>query len=351
MRVLGGLTALSACLVLASARPASADPTSLAEAQQQYDQVKAQVRQLDDRAEKLTEQYNEAVEKLKRLKVQIAVAKRRLHAAQIKLKEHERALGALMVLAYKDLDQNSIDIVLGASSLSDVTSGLDLQQRYDQAVADAVTGIREARDEILAQKIALEEAREKAERQREILEKKRKQIRKQLLRRRMLMAQLGTQVEAALAAQRIGQDRLAIQAAKWILQDRRANRGDPAAQLRDTVALEGLKQIGVPYKWGGASPEGGFDCSGLMMWLWAQHGWQIPHFAASQYHMGPILPPGEPLKIGDLVFFHDLGHVGMYIGNGYVLHAPHTGDFVRIAPFDTPWFVETYVGATRPGPA
>jgi cell wall-associated NlpC family hydrolase len=43
--------------------------------------------------------------------------------------------------------------------------------------------------------------------------------------------------------------------------------------------------------------------------------------------------------------------VGMYIGHGYVLHAPHTGDFVRIARFDTPWFVSTYVGATRPGPA
>src|SRR4051812_8457254 len=164
MRVLGGLTALSACLVLASAGPASADPTTLAEAQQHYDQVKAQVRRLDDRAEKLTEQYNAAVDQLKRLKVQIEVAQRRLHAAQIKLKEHEQALGALMVLAYKDLDQNSLDIVLGASSLSDVTSSLDLQQRYDQAVADAVTGIREARDEILAQKIALEEARDKAER-------------------------------------------------------------------------------------------------------------------------------------------------------------------------------------------
>ena len=51
------------------------------------------------------------------------------------------------------------------------------------------------------------------------------------------------------------------------------------------------------------------------------------------------------------MFFHKLGHVGMYIGNGYVIHAPHTGDVVRIAPLSLPWFQDTYVGATRPGPA
>jgi len=353
LRAWGAVTVLSACLVLASAGPATADPQdqTLEQTQQHLSQVRAQVRRLDDRAERLTEQYNAAVEELKRLVVQIKDAKRRLRAEKIKLAAHEKALGALMVLSYKGFDSQPVDIVLGASSLDDVTSGLDLKARYDRSVAEAVQGIRAARDAIEREKAALELARAEAERQRQILEDRRRQIKKELRHRRILMAVLGTKVETALAADRIGQSTLAIQAAGWILADRRANRGDTAAQLRDTVALEGLKQIGVPYKWGGASPEGGFDCSGLMMWLWAQHDWAIPHFAASQYAMGPILDPSEPLQIGDLVFFHDLGHVGMYIGHGYVLHAPHTGDFVRIARFDTPWFVSTYVGATRPGPA
>ncbi|MDX6523889.1 MAG: peptidoglycan DL-endopeptidase CwlO, partial [Gaiellales bacterium] len=73
-------------------------------------------------------------------------------------------------------------------------------------------------------------------------------------------------------------------------------------------------------------------------------------FAASQYHLGPWVAESD-LRIGDLVFFHDLGHVAIYIGNGYVLHAPHTGATVEIERFDIPWFVHTYVGATRPGPA
>jgi peptidoglycan DL-endopeptidase CwlO len=353
LRVWGVATALSAGLVLASAGPVSAAPQdqTLEQTQQHYKQVRAQIRDLDHRAELLTEQYNAAVDELKRLAAEIKDAKRRLHAAKVKLAAHERALGGLMVLSYKGFDSQAVDIVLGASSLDDVTTGLDLKARYDRAVAEAVLGIRAARDAIEREKAALEVAQTKAKRQKQIIENRQAKIEKQLRQRKRLVAVLGTQMQTGLAADRIGQSTLAIKAAAWIIADRRANRGDAAAQLRDTIALEGLQQIGVPYKWGGASPAGGFDCSGLLMFLWAQHGYAIPHFAASQYAMGPILDPSEELKIGDFVFFHDLGHVGMYIGNGYILHAPHTGDFVRIAPFDTPWFVSTYVGATRPGRA
>jgi len=112
-----------------------------------------------------------------------------------------------------------------------------------------------------------------------------------------------------------------------------------------------MQYLGTPYVWGGASP-GGFDCSGLVTWLWAQHGYAIPHFAASQFHMGPVwIQDQSQLRPGDLVFFHELGHVAIYIGNGYVVHAPHTGDFVRIAQLSRGWFQDTYVGATQPGPA
>ena len=101
--------------------------------------------------------------------------------------------------------------------------------------------------------------------------------------------------------------------------------------------------------WGGASPKGGFDCSGLVMWLWAKHGLALPHFAAAQYRLARRCR--TDLRIGDLVFFHHLGHVAIYIGNGYLLHAPHTGAAVEIESFEDGWFQDTYVGATRPGPA
>jgi cell wall-associated NlpC family hydrolase len=259
-------------------------------------------------------------------------------------------LANLMVARYKGLDSTTLDIVLGASSLDQVTGSLDIQQRFDAAVTEAVDQIQIARDAIQAQRMQLIATRVQVLAQKRLIAKRRDKITGLLQRRRRLMHSLGRQVRIGEAADQIGQAHVALEAAAWVHQDMKQNRGDPGAVLRDRVVLEGLAQIGVPYVWGGASPETGFDCSGLVMWLWARHGVALPHFAASQYHLGPLVAKSD-LRIGDLVFFHKLGHVGIYIGHGYVLHAPHTGATVEIESFDIPWFQDTYVGATRPGPA
>ena len=101
---------------------------------------------------------------------------------------------------------------------------------------------------------------------------------------------------------------------------------------------------GAYYAHGGAGPSG-FDCSGFTMYVYAQVGISLPHNAAMQYGMGS--PVGrEFLQPGDLVFFNGLGHVGLYIGGGQFIHAPHTGDVVKISSL-TGWYASTYVGARR----
>ncbi|HET7427435.1 MAG TPA: NlpC/P60 family protein [Gemmatimonadales bacterium] len=347
-RLLGVTLVLALLVALANAGPASADPL-VDQTRAKYEKVRTEVRDLDNRVELLTERYDAAVSELAQLRIEIRDANRRLKAAEIHLTFEQGVLANLMVARYKGLDASTLDIVLGASSLSQVTGDMDIKQRFDAAVADAVNQIRITRDAIVTERLQLLDARDKARTQKHIIETKRAAIRKMLTRRRALMLVLGDQVRIAEAATSIGQTKLALAAAQWIRADMRINHSDPGAELRDQVALEGLAQIGVPYKWGGASPETGFDCSGLVMWLWAQHGVALPHFAASQYHMGPFVAVTD-LHIGDLVFFHKLGHVGIYIGNGYVLHAPHTGATVEIESFSIPWFQSTYVGATRPGP-
>jgi cell wall-associated NlpC family hydrolase len=100
----------------------------------------------------------------------------------------------------------------------------------------------------------------------------------------------------------------------------------------------------VPYVFGGSTPSG-FDCSGLVMYVYAQLGILLPHYAAAQYTLG-VAVPRNALQAGDLVFFDNLNHVGIYIGGNEFVDAPHTGDVVKVSPI-AGWYAETYVGARR----
>ena len=108
-----------------------------------------------------------------------------------------------------------------------------------------------------------------------------------------------------------------------------------------------MQYLGVPYVWGGASPSG-FDCSGLVMYVYAQVGVSLPHNAAMQYNSVGVFVSRDQLQPGDLVFFDGLGHMGMYIGGGQFIHAPHTGDVVKISSLYDSWYASTYVGAESP---
>jgi peptidoglycan DL-endopeptidase CwlO len=350
---IGGVATFLAALLAATQTSASANPLLDAK-QQQYKHVRAQVRVLDAKAEALTEQYDHAVWRLGQLRTQIKTTDIQLQAERVALLREQGVLSRLLVTAYKGGDPKVIEIVLGASSLSQMTTGIDLQRRFDQAVADTVDAIAAARNAMAHQRLLLVMDRTQVRHEKRVLARRRKQITRQLGLRKKLVAELGAQVVLLQAAEKAGEEKLALAARAWIKQDEKTNSADPGQIERDQVVLQGLDQIGVPYVWGGASPTQGFDCSGLVSWLWAKHGVALPHFAAAQFHLGPVVEMGpvldeSQLEIGDLLFFHDLGHVGIYAGNGYVLHAPHTGTFVQLSPLSMGWFQNTFVGATEPG--
>ena len=118
----------------------------------------------------------------------------------------------------------------------------------------------------------------------------------------------------------------------------------PDARYGGVVGIA-MQYLGVPYVWGGASPSG-FDCSGFSMYVYAQVGVSLPHHAASQYGLGSPVSKSD-LQPGDLVFFNGLGHMGIYIGGGQFIHAPHSGDVVKISSLSDSWYARTWVGARR----
>jgi cell wall-associated NlpC family hydrolase len=117
-----------------------------------------------------------------------------------------------------------------------------------------------------------------------------------------------------------------------------------AAAVNDVMAF-----LGVPYVWGGESAQG-FDCSGLVQAVYNEAGVSLPRVAQSQYDAGPAVSPGQPVVPGDLVFFGtgpgDVSHVGMFVGDGLMVDAPHTGATVR---FDRVDGFGSIVGITAPG--
>jgi cell wall-associated NlpC family hydrolase len=111
------------------------------------------------------------------------------------------------------------------------------------------------------------------------------------------------------------------------------------------VAELAMKLRGVPYQWGSAGPDG-FDCSGLVKHVYAQVGVRLPHNAALQYQYGTAVSR-HSLEPGDLVFFDDLRHNGIYIGHGRFVHAGRTGKRVGVATLDEDWYRSRWAGARR----
>src|SRR5256884_5834792 len=117
----------------------------------------------------------------------------------------------------------------------------------------------------------------------------------------------------------------------------------PPSQHGGVVGIA-MRYLGVRYVWGGSSPSG-FDCSGLVSYVFAQIGVSVPHSSYAQFGMGTSVSIGE-LQPGDLVFFTGASHVGIYIGGGQFIHAPHTGDVVKISSLRG-YYSSNFAGARR----
>ncbi len=376
------LAALAAgTAVLFGGSAANAEP-SIQDKRRQAELILAQVQELDADVGAAAERFNGANYELGHLNERLRETRADLKRARTQLgTARGRASERLVQLYVNGSGPSTLEVMLGSQSLRDLLDQLEVAQRIleqDTRIAGDLKGLALRTKKREGQLDTSRAAQSGLVRQ---LESERNAIAAKLGERRQLLSSVQAEVNRLEAEDRSRQVELRRRAEAELARQRalaraQESRTDEALETQPRASADpsvdvpappeptpapappadagrgaqvvaiAMRYLGVPYKWGGASPSTGFDCSGFTMYVFAQIGVSLPHYAAAQYGLGQAVTKSE-LQAGDLVFFRGLGHMGMYIGGGNFIHSPRTGDVVKISSLSDPYRVANWVGARR----
>ncbi|OIK03352.1 C40 family peptidase [Streptomyces monashensis] len=312
------LTTAAAAAVVLSANAANAAPSQ----KLSKDQVKAKVDDLYSKAEQASEKYDGAKEKQQKLQKEISTIQDNVARGQQDLNKLRDSLGSLATSQYRS---GGIDPSVQLFLSSNPDNFLDKASTLDQLSAQQVDALKKIQDK---QRELAQERAEASEKLKDLsatraqLEQNKNDVQAKLADAQKLLNTLTAKEKQQLAEQQQRADRSASS---------RVDLGNstPASGLAGAAFAAAQSQIGKPYVYG-ATGTASYDCSGLTSWAYAQAGASIPRTSQEQATIGTRISSVNDLQVGDLVFFYgDIHHVGLYAGNGEVLHAPHTGAVVR----------------------
>lgn len=351
------MTGIAAAPIGASAAP------SIADLRAKVAQIQAEVAAIDRQVGSAAEAYNGAVYRLDQIQTRIRANGETLRKARRDLARARSILGRRLRAAYMQPPPSRIQLILSSGSVSSFLSGteaLDRASSQDAAIVRSVQALRKrtvaARSELVADQGKAKSEVTGRQRQRDVVTG--------LLRQRQAVlsgakGRLGVLLEQerqrerreAEAARRQALERVRTTASTGASAGGGGGSGVPTSAgvvsgagsaANAQAARVALQYLGVPYVWGGATPRG-FDCSGLATFAYAKVGKSVPHYTGAIWAAFPRV--SGPLQPGDMVFYHGLGHMGIYIGGGQMVHAPHTGDVVKVSSMSGR---SDYVGAVRP---
>jgi cell wall-associated NlpC family hydrolase len=346
----------------AVAPAAHAEPASVAAKRAEAQSVLNQIQGLDANLSHAIESYNLANEKLGKIQSDLQENRRELKLAQRNLGRAQTALELRLVQLYTaGGDGTGLEVLIGATSIEDLIARLDTSTRVSDQSAQVLREVKAFRVAVRTRRARLKHAH--VEQARLVAERasQKASIEGQLAERQRLLGSIRSEIGRIQAAERAQQARLAAEAQARLsspqtgIEVLAASTGSLGSGGSDPIGVAppsryggvvgiAMQYLGTPYVYGGSSPSG-FDCSGFIMYVYAKIGVSLPHNAAAQYGYGTPVSYDQ-LQPGDLVFFNGLGHAGIYVGGGSFIHAPHTGDVVKISSMSG-WYSSTYVGARR----
>jgi len=344
--------------MLCAAASANATPGTVAAKRAQAQQVLAQIQKIDDSLGAAVESYNLANVRLQKIESDQRENRVQLKLTRANLKIAQASLAARLVTAYTSTQDNStLSVLLGATSLDDLLNRIEAVNSTSQQDASIVQQVTSFKAAIQRQRTELRRAHSA---QQTIVAQKaaqKQRIEAQLASRRQLLSSIKGQIAQMRAVEAAQQRQLAAEARSRLaggVQVPVSGVGISAStpegstvappNVHGGVVGIAMRYLGVPYVWGGSSPSG-FDCSGLVSYVFAQIGVSLPHSSYAQFGIGTPVSIGE-LQPGDLVFFTGASHVGIYIGGGQFIHAPHTGDVVKISSLSG-YYSSNFAGARR----
>ncbi|HJZ61267.1 MAG TPA: NlpC/P60 family protein [Miltoncostaeaceae bacterium] len=357
---------------------AQAEPASIAAKRAELGQIQSEVAAIDNQLELAAEAYNGARYNLIRINGRIEENRRVLKRTINQLGLARTHLAHRVLDIYRQPRPSTVEVILSSPSISQALDDIHALDRVRAADGSLVTELHTYKVVVVATRKQLlgDQQQAKVEVARRAHEEA--VVAGLLAQRRAVMQSVQGDLARMLAAEQARQARLAAIARARALAAMERQREIAVAQTaapsgggqgqatpaagavgasglgsvvappagtgaNSAAASDALKFLGTPYVWGGAAP-GGFDCSGLASYVYGKLGISVPHFTGAIWSKFPKVPESN-LQAGDLVFFNGGGHVGIYLGGGQFVHAPHTGDVVKVSSLSSHG---GYVGAVRP---
>ena len=326
-----GLTTAALATVTLFGESASAAPSANSTTAS-IKQVQARVNKLYEQAEVATEKYNAAKDKADKQRTTADQLLDEVARKTAKLNATRDTLGAYAAAQYRSGGLDTTTTYLLANNPQQLLDNAHVMDRMSGRTEAALETFRTQTIEIAQERAKAVESLTKLDDAQQELNKQKKAVQQKLTTAQKLLNTLTAKEKARLAAIQKAADAAAAAKSASSSSSSSSSSGSTTTSTKAAKAIAFARaQLGKPYVYGATGPNS-YDCSGLTQASWAAAGVSIPRVAAAQYSYGTKVSASE-LQPGDLVFFYSgISHVGLYIGDGQMIHAPHTGTVVKIAP-------------------